>query len=388
MNFKEHLKKELFELKTQNLYRNPYVFSGKHSALSEIGDKKILQFSSNNYLGLSGDERLIKAGINAAKNYGIGSTGSRLISGTHKIHTELEKKLAQLKNTEAAIVFSTGYATNLGVISSLFGKEDAIYSDELNHASIIDGIRLSGADKFIYKHCDMDDLEELLKNNHENYRFNVIITDTIFSMDGDTAPLKEIINLKNKYNSILYIDEAHAFGVYGAKGQGLAHYLGAENDIDIQMGTLSKAAGSEGGYICANQEIIDFLRNKARSFVFSTAPSIPAIAASIEAVDIIEKDAVLRKNLWKNIEHLKNGLNSLNIKVYPSQSAIFCVDFGSLEKNLRISAELMEKYNIMASCIRPPTVKTSRIRLCTTALHSKQDLDYLLENLKKYGEIC
>jgi len=384
MNYKDYLKQEINKLKENNLYRNPHVFSGKHSEYSEICGQNILQFSSNNYLGLSNDERLVQASINAAKKYGIGSTGSRLISGTHKLHTELEKKLAKLKNTEAAIVFSTGYATNLGAISGLFSKEDAVYSDELNHASIIDGIKLSGATKFIYNHSDTQHLEKLLKENHQKHRFNVIITDTVFSMDGDIAYLKEIVALKEKYNAVLYIDEAHAFGVYGKKGQGLAHHLGLEGQIDIQMGTLSKAAGSEGGYICGNTEIIEYLRNKARSFVFSTAPSLPATAASIEAINIIEKDTALRNKLWENIKYLKTGINSLNIKVFPSQSAIFCVDYGSLEKNLQVSTELLEKYQILASCIRPPTVKTSRIRLCTTALHTQKQLDFLLEKLKYF----
>ena len=272
MNLYEHLKKELTQIKTDNLYRDFKILSSNSDAFVEYRGNKVLQMSSNNYLGLAGDPRISEAVIKAVEKYGVGSTGSRLISGTHKLHTELEEKLAELKETEKAIIFSTGYAANVGAISALLTEKDAVYSDELNHASIIDGIKLSRANKFIYKHRDTQDLERLLEENHKKYRFNVIISDSIFSMDGDIAPLKEIVAIKERYGAVLFLDEAHAFGIYGRNGQGLAHELGLNNKIDIQMGTLSKAAGSEGGYICGKSDIIDYLRNKSRSFVFSTAP--------------------------------------------------------------------------------------------------------------------
>jgi len=416
MHFYEHLQTELTRIKTDNLYRDFKVLSSKPEAYVEYKGNKVLQMSSNNYLGLAGDLRITEAVIKAVEKYGMGSTGSRLISGTHKLHIELEEKLAELKETQKAIVFSTGYAANIGAISALLTEKDAVYSDELNHASIIDGIKLAGTNKFIYKHCDTQDLERLLEENHKKYRFNVIITDSVFSMDGDIAPLKEIVNLKEKYNAVLFLDEAHAFGIYGEKGQGLAHELELNHKIDIQMGTLSKAAGSEGGYICGKSELIDYLKNKSRSFIFSTAPSIPAIAASIKAVEIIGNDYDLRKRLWKNIKYFKTGLNKIvitsdgnktvergNLFSQQSQidchvgasrllamtneapkSAIFCIKFDDIEKTLQISQELLEKHHIMASCIRPPTVKTPRIRLCTMALHTKQDLDYVLEKLSLF----
>jgi len=414
MNFYEHLETELNQIKTDNLYRDFKALSSKPDAYVEYKGNKVLQMSSNNYLGLAGDLRITEAVIKAVEKYGVGSTGSRLISGTHKLHTELEEKLAELKETEKAIVFSTGYAANIGAISALLNEKDAVYSDELNHASIIDGIKLAGTNKFIYKHCNVQDLGRLLEENHKKYRFNVIITDSVFSMDGDIAPLKEIVDLKEKYNAVLFLDEAHAFGVFGEKGQGLAHELGLNHKIDIQMGTLSKAAGSEGGYICGKTELIEYLRNKSRSFIFSTAPSIPVIAASIKAVEIIGSDFELRKKLWKNIEYFQTVLNRLNNNTVilsdqrerenlPNvanwtdshatalpplrmtkgilNSPIFCIKFDDIQKTLQISQELLEKHNIMASCIRPPTVKTPRIRLCTMALHTKQDLDYVLEKL-------
>ena len=446
MDFYNHLEKELNQIKNDNLYRDFKMLSSKPDAYVEYKGNKVLQMSSNNYLGLAGDPRITSAVIKAVEKYGVGSTGSRLISGTHKLHTELEEKLAELKETEKALVFSTGYTANIGAISALLTEKDAVYSDELNHASIIDGIKLSRANKFIYKHCDTQNLERLLEENHKKYRFNVIITDSVFSMDGDIAPLKEIVDLKEKFNAVLFLDEAHAFGIYGEKGQGLAHELGLNHKIDIQMGTLSKAAGSEGGYICGKSELIEYLRNKARSFIFSTAPSIPAIAASIKAVEIIGSDFELRKRLWENIGYfssviakseatkqsiqltskcypegfspkdLSDNENSLLDRSPPSsgifnpqsgfpaslrmtrglgmteelartkrqQSAIFCIKFDDIEKTLQISQELLEKHHIMASCIRPPTVKTPRIRLCTMALHTKQDLDYVLEKLSLF----
>ncbi|MEI8390161.1 MAG: aminotransferase class I/II-fold pyridoxal phosphate-dependent enzyme [bacterium] len=404
MNLYEHLKKELTQIKIDNLYRDFKVLSSNSGAFVEYRGNKVLQMSSNNYLGLAGDPRISEAVIKAVEKYGVGSTGSRLISGTHKLHTELEEKIAELKETEKAIIFSTGYAANVGAISALLTEKDAVYSDELNHASIIDGIKLSRTNKFIYKHRDTQDLERLIEENHKKYRFNVIISDSVFSMDGDIAPLKDIVAIKERYGAVFFLDEAHAFGIYGKKGQGLAHELGLNDKIDIQMGTLSKAAGSEGGYICGKSDIIDYLRNKSRSFVFSTAPSIPSTAASIKAVEVIGSDFGLRKKLWENIDYFRTGLNKIAIAsgnpsklphstdchVEPltrlaitkqSESAIFCIKFDNIEKTLEFSNELLEKHAIMASCIRPPTVKTPIIRLCTMTLHSKQDLDYVLEKL-------
>lgn len=341
-----------------------------------MNNPEILQFSSNNYLGLAGDERLKEAVIEAVRQYGVGSTGSRLISGTHKLHVELEERLAELKGTERALVFSTGYAANLGTLSAILSEQDAVYSDQLNHASIIDGIRLSRARKYIYKHCDTQGLENLLLANSHKHRLNLIITDSIFSMDGDRAPLKEIAALKKKYNALLFVDEAHSFGIYGPNGQGLAHEMGVNDDIDIQMGTLSKAAGSEGGYIAGSSELIEYLINRSRSFIYSTAPSIPAIAASIMAVEIIREGHDMRQKLYENIKYLNQRLN-------PSQSPIFYKEFGSIEQMLRVSEELLNKYNIEATAIRPPTVATPRIRLSTTALHTKEDIDYLIEGLQQ-----
>lgn len=384
-DFYSFLNQSLDEIKSRNLRREFKPASSKSGSHIIYRGKQVLQMSSNNYLGLAGDIRLEEAAIKAIKKYGIGSTGSRLISGTHELHLELEKKIAKLKDTESCLVFSTGYAANLGIISALFSENDAVYSDQLNHASIIDGIKLSRANKFIYKHCDTNDLEKLLSENQYKYRFNVIITDSIFSMDGDRAPLANIVKLKEKYNAVLFADEAHAFGVYGSNGQGLAHELGINDKIDIQMGTLSKAAGVSGGYIAGKTELIEYLIHRARSFIYSTAPDIPSIAASIKAVEIINEGKDLRNKLYNNINYLRTGLKNFQnkgcIELIPSDSAIFCIKIGNAEKTLEFSKKLLKKHNILATAIRPPTVETSRIRLCVNTLHSESDLDYLLDRI-------
>jgi len=342
-----------------------------------------MQVSSNNYLGLAGDVRLEQAVIESVKKYGVGSTGSRLISGAREVHAQLEEKIAELKGVQRAMVFSSGYAANIGALSALFDENDAVYSDKLNHASIIDGIKLSKANKYIYNHCDINSLEELLIKNQHKHRLNVIVSDSIFSMDGDRAPLLELVKLKEKYGAVLFIDEAHSFGIYGHHGEGLSHELGISDKIDIQMGTLSKAAGSEGGYIAGSSDLIEYLTNKSRSFIYSTAPAIPCIAASIKAVEIIKTAHDLREKLYVNIEYLKMRLKEHNFDLIPSESAIFCIKFNNIEQACQISEQLLEEYNIMASAIRPPTVDIPRIRICAMALHKKSDLDYLVKSLSE-----
>lgn len=381
MNFYEFLADNIEQIKRSKLYRQYRIFSSKSGPYVKYKGKKVIQVSSNNYLGLAGDVRLQKAVAEAVKQYGVGSTGSRLISGTHELHAQLEEKIAEFKGTENAIVFSSGYNANLGTLSALMDENDAVYSDQLNHASIIDGIKLSRAQKFIYNHCDVNHLEELISENHYKHRLNVIVTDSIFSMDGDRAPLQEIVKIKEKYGAVLFVDEAHAFGIYGPNGEGLAHELGVADKIDIQMGTLSKAAGSKGGYIAGSNDLIDYLTNKSRSFIYSTAPAIPSIAASIQSLEIIKKAHKLRKRLYKNIDYLGKNFEDREFDLIPSDSAIFCIKFKNIEQTCKISEQLLEKYNIMASAIRPPTVKTPRIRICTMALHEKADLDYLTESL-------
>lgn len=378
-DFNYFLKKNIENIKQNDLYRELTLFDGEYGAYCYHNGEKILQLSSNNYLGLACDNSIKNAVIDAVSKYGVGSTASRLVCGTHRLHYELEDQIAALKSTESAMVYSSGYSANLGALSAILTKDDAVYSDELNHASIIDGIRLSGCNKFIYKHCDTPNLEELLAKNHHKYRLNIIVTDSIFSMDGDRAPLNDIVSLKAKYGAVLFVDEAHAFGLYGEQGQGLAHELGINNHVDIQMGTLSKAAGCEGGYIAGTAHLIEFLRNKSRAFIFSTAPTISSVAAAKQAISLIKNGHDLRKSLYSNIDFLRLKLKQLEnkglLELGNSGSAIFSIKIGDTQKTLKIAKQLFEEYGIFATAIRPPTVKTSRIRVCTMATHSKEDLE-------------
>lgn len=386
--FYSYLNERLDALKQNNLYRK--MQTGEQMAhFANYCSSELLLMNTNNYLGLAQDERLKQAAAESAKS-GAGSTGSRLISGTHSVHFELENALAQLKGTEKAILFATGYMANVGAITALMGPEDAVYSDELNHASIIDGIKLSRTNKFIYRHSDTAHLEELLERNADKYRFNFIITDTVFSMDGDIAPLKEIVAVKNRHGALLYVDEAHAFGVFGNNGAGLVHHCGLKDDVDVQMGTLSKAAGSEGGYVCGSAELVDYITNTARSFIFSTAPSLPSVATSLRSVEIIRDDAPLRAALHKNIEtfsHLLKEVSfSTGIEVFPSESAIFCIKVGDTQHTIDFSQKLLEEYGIWATAIRPPTVKTSRIRFCVNAKNTQAQLEYVAQAIEKTAQ--
>ncbi|MEI7473326.1 MAG: pyridoxal phosphate-dependent aminotransferase family protein [bacterium] len=379
------LQSELLSIEEKKLLRTIKEHSQNEGAWVNLNGKKVLQFCSNDYLGLSKDKRLLDSIIEAVNTYGHGSTGSRLITGTHTPHVKLEEKLAELKKTESSLVFSCGYSANIGILSAILTEQDAVYSDELNHASIIDGIKLSKAQKYIYKHCDMEHLDEILSQNTNKHRLNIIITDSIFSMDGDRAPLKEIVNLKKKYNTVLYVDEAHSFGIYGKSGEGLLGELDLSDQAEIQMGTLSKAIGSEGGYVAGNNTLINYLINKSRSFIFSTAPSIATAAASLKAIEIIEENPKLRENFISNIKYFSEGLKDIetqkNFRLLPQDSAIFAIEFGNIEKTLKISHNLLDNYNIQAVAIRPPTVKQPVIRFTLSALHSKNDIDYLLNCL-------
>jgi 8-amino-7-oxononanoate synthase len=277
-----------------------------------IGGRQLLNFCSNNYLGLADDARLKKAMIHCIERDGVGSGASRLVCGNMSMHEALEEKLAEFKGSEAALVFNSGYTANIGIISSLFGRGDVIFSDKLNHASIIDGILLSGAEFKRYAHSDIDSLEDFLKKAH-SFKQRAIITESVFSMDGDVAPLKGIVRLAQKYDCSIVVDEAHAVGVFGKRGCGLIEDFGLENKVDVQMGTLSKAVGSFGAYVCGKKALIDFLINKARSFIYTTALPPAICAASLEALKIIEGEPQRREQLWQNTKYLKSGLQRLGL---------------------------------------------------------------------------
>ena len=342
-------------------------------------DKEYLMMASNNYLGLTFDERVIEGAIKGAQQYGTGSGGSRLVSGTFPLFTDLERELAKFKNTEKALVFNTGYMANVGTISAIADKNTIIFSDALNHASIIDGCRLSRGSVKAYNHCDVDELKYLLKEVERNTR-KLIVTDGVFSMDGDIAPLDKLYELSREYNAFRMVDEAHATGTSGS-GPGTAAYYGLEKEVDIQLGTLSKSLGSVGGYVAANSTIIDYLVNMSRSFIFSTALSPADIGAALAALHVLESDTSVLRRLQNNVNYMADCLNSIGIYA-TNDTPIFPILIGSNEDTLTVSNYL---YNagIIGTAIRPPTVPVgeSRIRLTVTAAHNKEQIDYVCQSL-------
>ena len=344
-------------------------------------DKEYLMMASNNYLGLTFDPRVIEEAVKGAQQYGTGSGGSRLVSGTFPLFTELERSLAKFKNTEKALVFNTGYMANVGTISAVADKNTIIFSDALNHASIIDGCRLSRGTVKTYSHCDIDELKYLLKQVDRNTR-KLIVTDGVFSMDGDIAPLDKLYELSRDYNALLMVDDAHATGTIG-NGHGTAAYFNLEKEIDIQLGTLSKSLGSVGGYVAGNSTIIDYLVNTSRSFIFSTALSPADIGASLAALHILESDVSVLQSLHENVNYMADQLISIGINA-TNETPIFPILIGRNEDTLAVSDYLYEA-GIIGTAIRPPTVPVgeSRIRLTVTAAHSKAQIDYVCDTLYK-----
>lgn len=348
----------------------------------DFQNKGYIVFSSNNYLGLSHEKSVIEECKNVAQ-FGTGSTGSRLTSGANFELNELEKNLAEFKHTESALVFNTGYMTNLGVLYALADKNDVIFSDELNHASIVDGCKISRAKIVIYKHNDINHLESLLKETKvdENSQ-KFIVSDGVFSMDGDIAPLPDLIRLKTKYDACLIIDDAHSFGVIGENGRGTLEYFGLKEGVDIQIGTLSKSLGAEGGYVASSKLICDFFKNKSRPFIFSTCLP-PTIAKSAnEALNLLKNDGKRFLNrLWANTKLMRELLEKANLPIVKGETPIIPIIVGDAEKALEFAKKCREK-GILLCAIRPPSVPvgTSRIRLTVTASHTE-------EELKKSAEI-
>ena len=342
-------------------------------------DKEYLMMASNNYLGLTFDSRVIEGALKGTQQYGTGSGGSRLVSGTFPLFTDLENELAKFKNTEKSLVFNTGYMANVGTISAIADKNTIIFSDALNHASIIDGCRLSRGSVKAYSHCDVDELKYLLKQVDCNAR-KLIVTDGVFSMDGDIAPLDKLYELSRDYNALLMVDDAHATGTIG-NGHGTAAYFNLEKEIDIQLGTLSKSLGSVGGYVAANSTIIDYLVNTSRSFIFSTALSPADIGAALAALQVLETDASVLGRLQENVNYMADQLISMGIDA-TNETPIFPILIGRNEDTLAVSDYLYEA-GIIGTAIRPPTVPIgeSRIRLTVTAAHNREQIDYVSQSL-------
>lgn len=369
----EWLSLELENIKERGLYRKPGTVESVQTPVIVKKGRELVNLSSNNYLGLTGHPYVKKAAIEAVKKYGTGAGASRLAGGNTNLYDSLEQKIARFKGTEAAVVFSTGYQANTGVIPAMAGTDDLILSDELNHASIIDGCRLSRADVSVYPHKDTTELEKILRESKHNKK--LIVTDGIFSMDGDIAPLPEIVELAGKYGAMVMVDDAHATGVLGKHCRGTPDYFNVE--VDINMGTLSKALGSMGGYVAGSSELVDFLRNRARSFIYSTALPPPAVAAASAAIDVIEKEQPA-KRLFENVRMYKKGLVEIGYNV-TNETQIMYVMVGDAGKTCDVSAEL-ERRGVFAPAIRPPTVPEGkgRIRTSLMATHTAEDIEKAL----------
>jgi 8-amino-7-oxononanoate synthase len=348
----------------------------------QLDGRSVINFASNDYLGLAGDDRLIQAAIAATQEYGTGSTGSRLITGHRPLHRELEQAIAQLKQTEDAIVFSSGYLANLGAIAALVGKRDLILSDQYNHSSLRNGAILSGATLRDYAHCNVENVREILQQQRDRHRRCLILTDSLFSMDGDLCPLPQLLDLADEFDSMLLVDEAHATGVLGANGSGSVEHFGCTGRPIIQMGTLSKALGSLGGYVAGSASLIDFLRNRAASWIYTTGLSPADTAAALAAIRIIAQDRDPRRTLWQNVNWFKQNLNDHLSVLISSHSPIICLQVDRPSTALQISNTLL-KQGLFVPAIRPPTVPTSRLRITIMATHELTQLEQLVESLHR-----
>jgi 8-amino-7-oxononanoate synthase len=362
-------------------YRSPAPIEASQGNYITVAGKQLLNFASNDYLGLATDPRLQAAAINAIQTYGTGSTGSRLVTGQRPLHQALEASIASLKKSAAALVFSSGYAANLGTIAALVGERDLILADQYNHSSLKNGAILSRAQALEYRHCDLDHLRELLETHRTHSRRCLLVTDTVFSMDGDLCPLPGIIELAIEFDCMVLVDEAHATGVLGATGAGAIEHFNLNPDRIVCIGTLSKALGSLGGYVSGSTKLIDLLRNRCASWIYTTALSPADTAAALMAIELITTQPTIRQQLWRNIEYLRKLLISTEIKMLPSDSAIICWELPDAKTALQVSAMLRE-HGIFAPAIRPPTVPTSRIRLTMTAIHRSTDLEQLATTLR------
>ncbi len=384
----ENIRLKLEELKEAHLYRELKTVTSAQGASVMLGKKEYILLSSNNYLGLADDERITRAAGEALTRYGFGAGASRLISGTMAPHVELERAIAKFKGTEAALLFNSGYSANLGLISALAGRNDVIFSDKLNHASIIDASILSHTKVRRYPHKDMEILEKFLKNSNR-YARRMIVTDGVFSMDGDIAPLKEIVELAEKYDTLVIVDDAHATGALGENGRGTLEHLGVESDRVIQMGTLSKALGCFGAFVAGKRDLIDYLINKSRAFIYTTALPPAIAAAALAAIRIAKSGKKLRKKLFENVEFMRDGLIDAGFKVPNHDSQIIPVVIGKAEETLKLSQHLYDN-GVFIQAIRPPTVPkgTCRLRITPTAAHTKEQLRYALDVMRGYVAQC
>ncbi|MGI6781818.1 MAG: glycine C-acetyltransferase [Acholeplasmataceae bacterium] len=379
---KNNLELKIEELKRDGVYRKLSISSSPNEAVITLNGKKVVNLCSNNYLGFANHERLKQAAKAGIDKYGVGSGAVRTISGNMQIHEELDEKLAQFKREEAALVFQSGFLANLGVIQAITERGDLIISDELNHASIIDGVRLSRADKAVFPHSDMKALEAILKERRNNYNEVLIITDGVFSMDGDIANLPEIVRLAKKYDAKVYVDDAHGSGVLGENGRGTVDHFHLHGQVDYIMGTLSKAIGVVGAYIAGSYEMRDYLLHRGRPLLFSTSMMPAAASAAIEAITMLEESDEYTKKLWDNTNYFQSKLKELGFKIGNTKTPITPLMLYDEAKTMEFAKKLLER-GVYTSGIVFPTVPkgTARIRMMISSNHSKADLDFAIEQI-------
>ena len=381
----DYLAQELNSLREQGLYRRLRVLDGEQKAHTSVDHRSVVNLSSNNYLGLTTHPKLRERALEALKTLGVGTGSVRTIAGTMEIHMELERKLATFKKTEAAVVFQSGFTANAGTVSSILGRDDAIISDELNHASIIDGARLSRATIKVFPHRDAAAARRLLEDLPRTQR-KLLITDGVFSMDGDLGALPELCELADEFGCIMMVDDAHASGVFGENGRGTVDHFGMHGRVDVQVGTLSKAIGALGGYVAGHRSLIEFLYHRARPFLFSTSHPPSVAATCIAALEVLETEPQWMRQLWENTRFFKAGLQALGFNTGVSDSPITPVIAGENALAMKLSDRLFEE-GVFAQGIGFPTVPRgkARVRTIVTATHTRDELQFALDCFKKVG---
>lgn len=381
------LTQEIDGLKEQGLYNRIRTIGSAQGAWLTVDGKNVLNFCSNNYLGLANHPKIVEAAKESTKKYGVGPAAVRSIAGTMDLHIQLEQRLAKFKGAEDVITFQSGFTANLGTISALVGKEDVVFSDRLNHASIIDGCRLSGAKIIPYEHNDPGALEDAIKDNLSKYRRALIVTDGVFSMDGDIAPLPALYEVARKYDILFMVDDAHGEGVLGKGGRGIVDHFGLHGKVDIEVGTMSKAFGVVGGIVAGDRVIVEWLRQRGRPFLFSSAVTAPDAAACLAAVDLLEESTELVDKLWSNAKYFKGEMKKLGFDTGVSETPITPVMLGEAPLAQQFSRELFEE-GVFAMAIGYPTVAKdkARIRVMISAAHDNDDLGKGLEAFEKVGK--
>lgn len=386
-----YLGDQINQLKEKGTHFRLRVLEDEQEPVCTFDGKKVINLASNNYLGLTTHPKLREAALEATRKFGVGSGAVRTIAGTMRIHMELEEKIARFKNVEACVVFQSGFAANAGTVSAILGKEDFIISDELNHASIIDGARLSRAKILVFRHKDAAHAEEQLASVKDQPGQKLLITDGVFSMDGDIGPLPALCDVAEKYGAIMMVDDAHASGVLGRNGRGTIDHFKVHGRVDVQVGTLSKAIGALGGYVCGSRDLIDFLYHRARPFLFSTSHPPSVAATCIAAFEVLEQEPQLMEKLWENTRYFKKELGNLGFNIGgkntpASETPITPIIVGEGKLAMQFSRELFNE-GVMATGIAFPTVAEgkARIRTIMTATHRREQLDQALDTLKRVG---